>query len=82
MLRLDPTLNAPEVKQQGLLLSALVEPVPIHHTVSRVPASSMPHLAVGIWLATFFVLLAGPKKIGSDDLFRAYGVCMPAFGWL
>jgi hypothetical protein len=79
---LDPTYCAREVRQEGLLLAALVCPVPVHKTVTTVPSSSVPHLAVGLWVATFFVLFAGPKKIGSEDLFRAYGVCMPAFGWL
>jgi hypothetical protein len=80
-LGLDETFDAPGTKQSGLLLSALVHPVPLSSTVQS-PKFGVPHLAVGIWIATAFVLLAGPKKVGARDLISAYGVVMPMFGWV
>jgi hypothetical protein len=81
MRPIDETLGSPYARQDGLLLTSLVRPVPQHETVQP-PRFGVPHLAVGIWIATAFVLLAGPKKVGARDLMSAYGVVMPMFSWV
>jgi hypothetical protein len=41
---------------------------------------SVPHVAVGLWVATLLVLVVpGRRKVTENDLIRAYGVCTPLF---
>lgn len=76
---LDESAGHEALQKPGALLSTLVAKQPAHTQVQR-PKFGVPHLAVGIWVATAFVLLAGPKKAGARDLTAAYGVVMPLFG--
>lgn len=75
--------GAPVWIEPGLLdVFAGIDPRPSGTRFGMVPplSYSVPHVAVGLWVATLLVLVVpGRRKVTETDLVRAYGVCTPLF---